>query len=622
MTNLTKYKLVTALRLKGIFTGERRFTGGNKTVTGASVDRVGISAAQTGMDNPASGESYASSSPWAPPAVNDDVWKRRVFKRGITRFRRRLRLIKKSFRFLIVMIRELQSDRYSNDEKLAMLMNFQPWKDEDLDDHRRKRSERELFQLHKEQAKLIQSILVDELTNLGFCHHVTRGDRKYIRERVRVTRVDVSPFAYIYHIGRTPFSVKKTEMAQDWVSTEIAARLGKKTRHELDLYGLRYTVEIGSTLSIPDFVPFSEIDSMPKNLPPLAFFVGRSTNGAPVYRNLAEGPHMIVAGSSGGGKSNMANCIACTYLMRKTPDVIRMVFFDLKGGIEFSHFAGVPHLFDLSHEKWSNGGIIEYPDDVIPALNALFDECHRRLAKLKAAKKKNIAEYNRGKYAKNRLPYIVVFFDEYATTKKLVGDKAETILSNIANLSRSAGIHFVLATQYPKAEIINTAISVNFPWRVAFNMSTGASQSVLGNWDAFGLSPTGRAIFQSSEGEITVQTPRITNSAVMAIVSAAKSGGIVSEMASVDIEELLAWAINNTGGKLDRDTLFNQFKDKITQAALNDLLKSTENQIFEVQGVLYTVLPPRGQNARRMELVTEPGRSDDGANDKQQTTGE
>src|SRR6185369_11354208 len=100
----------------------------------------------------------------------------------------------------------------------------------------------------------------------------------------------------------------------------------------------------------------------------------------------------------------------------------------------------------------------------------------------------------------NRLPYLIGIFDEYTTARKLAGAEVETLLSVIANLSRAAGIHFIIGTQYPKAEILSTLISVNFPWRIAFNMPPSASSSVLGNWNASGLTPVGRAILQTSEG--------------------------------------------------------------------------------------------------------------------------
>jgi DNA segregation ATPase FtsK/SpoIIIE-like protein len=235
-----------------------------------------------------------------------------------------------------------------------------------------------------------------------------------------------------------------------------------------------------------------------------------------------------------------------------------------------------------------------------------------RLGKLKKAKVKNINEYNRGK--KNRIPYIVVFFDEWASTKKLVGAEAETILSNIANLSRSAGIHFILATQYPKAEIINTTISVNFPWRIAFNMGSGASQSVLGDWGAFGLSPVGRAVLLTMEGQMQIQTPRITNQNVVDVTQEARTGiKMTKNMENIDERDLLEWSINNAGGKLDFQTLINQFKGKVTSAGLLELLKTMDGQIFSVNDVMYRVVNGVGNLPRHMEIAEESGMPEENA---------
>jgi DNA segregation ATPase FtsK/SpoIIIE-like protein len=288
--------------------------------------------------------------------------------------------------------------------------------------------------------------------------------------------------------------------------------------------------------------------------------------------------------------------------------------------VEFSHFEGIPHLWPMSDKKdWSTTGIVEYPSDVIPALKVLFDECMTRLGKLKKAKFKNINEYNLGK--KNRIPYIVVFFDEWASTKKLVGAEAETILSNIANLSRSAGIHFILATQYPKAEIINTTISVNFPWRIAFNMGSGASQSVLGDWGAFGLSPVGRAVLLTMEGQIQIQTPRITNQNVVDVTQEARTGiKMTKNMENIDANDILEWAIKYAGGKLDQDTLFNQFKGKITFTSMLAMLKGMDDQTFAVQETIYRVVPGVGNLPRRMEIAEEGGVSEENVNHKSQIT--
>lgn len=598
------------LRIFSRSSGKKLFEGGSSELSGGDQPAVGYDVPQVGTDADSTGTSFEVNSDAMPYANNDDVWRKRFMKRGMSRLRRRIRKVRVLARSLFAYLALFRSPKLSLDEKIIMAKRFRHWKDAELDQHRRDKEAEKLFDFHKQQAKITKVRIIEVLTNLGFCYHITKNERKYIKKKITITQVDVSPYAYTYHITRVPFGVKLTEIAQDWVTTELAASIGKKIRYDLDLYGLRITIEVGSTLSIPNFVGFGDLDDkhiMPKNLPPLAFWAGLTSNGAPVYRNLADAPHMIIAGSSGGGKSNMENTIACTLIRNNPPERVRMVFFDLKGGVEFSHFEGIPHLWPMSNDKeWSTTGIVEFPTDVIPALNVLFAECMSRLTKLKKQKVKNVNEFNRGKLPKNRIPYIVVFFDEWASTKKLVGNEAENILSNIANLSRSAGIHFILSTQYPKAEIINTTISVNFPWRIAFNMGSGASQSVLGDWGAFGLSPVGRAVLLTMEGQQQIQTPRITNQNVMDVTQEARTGiKNTKDMQNVDAQDILEWALNNVGGKLDGDTLFNQFKGKITFAALIELLRSMDNELFDVQGTMYRVIPGVGNLARRMEIAEE-----------------
>lgn len=559
------------------------------------------------MDGEMIGGSFEVHSDIVPLADNDDVWRVRFKKRGMTRFKRTLAQLRRVNRKALRFLAQLTNPKLSTDEKSRMLFSLRELTPDELDELRRKRDERKLFLFHKQQAQLVEKQLIEILTNLGFCHYVTHNDRKIIKSRVKIARVDVSPYAYVYHITAVPFGVKKTDMSQDWVATEIASSIGKKVRHELDLFGLRYTVEVGSTLSIPNFASFSDFERMPKNMPPLAFFAGLTTNGSPVFRNLADAPHMIVAGQTGGGKSNFLNSIICGYLLRQSPARVQLLLFDLKGGVEFDAFYGVPHLWNRAKDV---DGIIEYPEQIIPALTAVLEETNRRLALLKKSKKKNIAEYNRGKHESNVLPYIIGIFDEYTTARKLAGEKVETILSTIANLSRAAGIHFIIGTQYPKAEILSTLISVNFPWRIAFNMSTAASQSVLGSWDAVGLTPIGRAIMQTSDGLVYLQTPRITSSTINSIVRDVIDGKGEITVRTIDPEEVIEFALNNTEGRLTHETIFNQFKERITDYALRDLLKSMEQREFDINGTMYKVMPGYANVPRRLEIV-ESGKPED-----------
>ena len=596
---LSKFNLRFALRLNKH--GKRGwFAGSSVEGSGTSRDMTGTNRNIEGVDKGKSGGSFEIHSDIVPIADNDDVWRVRFKKRGMTKLKRYIVRLRRLMRKVMHFLSQFANPKLGADEKMMMLFSLRELKPDEIEVLRRDKETAKLFQFHRQQAKLLEPQLIEILTNLGFCHHVTHNDKKIIKHRVKVSKVDVSPFAYIYHINAVPFGVKKTDMSQDWVATEIASTIGKKVRHELDLYGLRYTVEVGSTLSIPNFASFADFERMPKSMPPLAFFAGLTTNGSPVFRNLADAPHMIVAGQTGGGKSNWLNGIICGYLLRQSPARVKLVLFDLKGGVEFDSFYGIPHLWDGAQDV---DGIIEYPEQIVPALEAILVETNRRLGLLKKSKKKNIAEYNRGKHESNVLPYIIGIFDEYTTARKLAGDKVETILSTIANLSRAAGIHFIIGTQYPKAEILSTLISVNFPWRIAFNMSTAASQSVMGSWDAVGLTPIGRAIMSTSDGLTYLQTPRITSSTINSIVRDVIDGKGEITVRTIDPEEIMEWAQNNTGGKLDKETIFNQFKERITSHALNDLLRSMENKQFEIEGTLYTVKPGYSNVARRMELV-------------------
>lgn len=615
-SSISRYSLRYALRIVR-HAGYRLLGASQNEQSGTARAVDGLSSHSLGADGGRIGASVDQHSDLVPIADNDDVNKVRFKRRkGYTKLKRLFVRIRRGIRALMAYLEDVTDPKLSLDEKIRKARDPKGFNDNALEEHRRHKEEMRLFRFHRDQARIVERQLIDVLTNLKFCQYVQKEDKVYIKRRCKVRAAQISPYAYTYNI-ETPFGVKKTEMATDMTVNEIAATIGKKVRFDLDTNGLRYTVEVGSTLSVPNFVTFKDFDAMPKNRPPLSFFAGQTTNGSPVYRDLTDAPHMIVAGQTGGGKSNLLNGIICGLISRQPSTTIQLILFDLKGGVEFDPFYGIPHLWKHADDK---DGIIEYPDQILPALEAVKRECDRRLALLKKGKVKNIGEYNRGKHPKNRIPYIVAIFDEYTTARKMVGEKVETLLAAIANVSRAAGIHFIIGTQYPKADVLSTLISVNFPWRVAFNMTPAASQSVLGSWDASGLTPVGRAILQTSEGQIYIQTPRITNSTITSIVNAVKSGAVEITVNTVDAEELIGWALNNTGGKLERDTLFNQFKERITVAALNDLLRSMENKQFDISGLYYVVNPPAGNVARRVELI-EGSESPDFSNEIQQTTG-
>jgi S-DNA-T family DNA segregation ATPase FtsK/SpoIIIE len=631
MTNFLSRRYSSRIAL-GIFkrlTGQRGVGIQSSDISQASTDVMRADAPMTAnaveaLTAMSADEAYDAT----PYAVNDDPYKIRFRKMGITRIKRMWRRFVEFIKNVLAFIADLRSEKFTSGEKMVMLSKMRRWHPDDLDEHRRTKQEREIFMLHKKPAKLIEERIIEKLTQLRFCHFVTKNDQVHVKKRIKFGYANISPFAYVYMVQTLPFGVKMTEIAQEWVTNELSATVNKKVRIELNQWGLRITVEVASTLSIPNFVQFKDmIDNFPKTAAPLAFAVGMTTNGSPVYRNLADAPHMIIAGSTGGGKSNSENVILTSILHRNDPRLVKCVLFDMKGGVEFNYYEGIPHLLQMSmpekigkekdgtekviRRAWSQDGIIERKHDVIPALEWLLAECERRLAIIKNAKVKNIQEYNRGKRIDKKLPHIVVGFDEWAVIRKSeFGKEAQMLVGELGNISRSTGYNIILCTQYPNAEILDPTISVNFDWRLAFNMTTGASQSVLGgSWDAAGLYPVGRAIFHTSEGNLQVQTPRITNGNIEAIVEGIKTGATnVAGMMGVDLIEIFQWSLNNASGKLDVETVFNQYRERISKDNIRSLLKSSDGKIYDVQGTLYKVVNTvGGQRARHLELAEGEG---------------
>ena len=520
-----------------------------------------------------------------PIAENDDFWKQQIRRRWLTWAERRAR--RNSRRWTVKAWRAIK--KKVRREKTAA----------ELADQAEQEERKKLEKFHQEQARWTERILRETLTRLQFSRMETKEGAMKVIDEVKFDIIKFSPLAYYYHVGHYPHGVSIVDMSTPEVCTNLAAMVGHRVRVDSDFsIGLVYTVEIGSTMGIPDFVSFGEMmEVFPKNLPDLAFPVGVTSNGRRVYRALEEFPHLLVAGSTGKGKSNEINAIVCALLMRNSPEKMRMMLIDLKGGVEFDIFSGIPHLVEIDD---AHGDIVESVDNVIPALEWIIKEGERRLRKLKRAKKKNIAEYN-NRRQKNRLPRLVMVIDELAMISlSPIQKEAENKLMRITNLYRAAGIHVILATQTPKKEILSTLISANFPNRMAFGMPKYASQVVLGNWSAAGLEPVGRMILQINDEEIQVQAPRITEKSVESVIAMAKGESDEAVLHSLDALEILHYALKNLSGDLKIRDLYAHFQDRIARDELLKMLQDLDGLHFIVDGTSYQILPGAGTQPRKM----------------------
>ncbi|GIX30796.1 MAG: hypothetical protein KatS3mg124_1268 [Porticoccaceae bacterium] len=248
---------------------------------------------------------------------------------------------------------------------------------------------------------------------------------------------------------------------------------------------------------------------------PLTLALGCDIAGQPVVADLAKMPHLLVAGTTGSGKSVGINAMLLSLLYKATPEQVRLILVDPKM-LELSVYEGIPHLL---------APVITDMKDAASGLRWCVGEMERRYQLMAALGVRNIAGYNRkveeaqragrplvdprpsddpeAAPTLGRLPYIVVVIDEFADMMMIVGKKVEQLIARIAQKARAAGIHLILATQRPSVDVITGLIKANIPSRIAFQVSSkvdsrtildqGGAEQLLGHGDMLYL-PAGTSV--------------------------------------------------------------------------------------------------------------------------------
>ena len=211
---------------------------------------------------------------------------------------------------------------------------------------------------------------------------------------------------------------------------------------------------------------------------PLEFAVGRDSEGRPVIADLAKMPHLLVAGATGSGKSVMINSLIMSILMRDTPKQVRLILIDPKR-VEFSGYNGLPHLYVP---------VVTEPRQAASALQWAVSEMERRLKVFARAGARNIGAYNEmcvsGKLAEmdnppEPMPFMVIIIDELSDLMMVAGKDVEASIVRIAQLARAAGIHLVLATQRPSANVVTGLIKSNIETRIALSVASSIDSRVI-----------------------------------------------------------------------------------------------------------------------------------------------
>ncbi len=252
----------------------------------------------------------------------------------------------------------------------------------------------------------------------------------------------------------------------------------------------------------------------PEKTSPLVAWLGKGIDGNPVWTDLAKMPHVLVAGTTGSGKSACVNGILSSILMQASPNEVRLVLVDPKQ-VELNHYENVPHLLTP---------VVTSPRLAANVLSNLIGEMETRYGIMSEARCRNLVELNRYRKKKGDapLPHILCVIDELADLMMVAPAEVEDSIIRLAQKSRATGIHLVLATQRPSTDIITGTIKVNIPSRIAFAVSSqtdsrvildqGGAESLLGQGDML-FRGAGSSKLQRVQGAFITEEEiaRITN---------------------------------------------------------------------------------------------------------------
>lgn len=467
----------------------------------------------------------------------------------------------------------------------------------------------ELFQekRFRQEARIIEQLLLDEFAKTPGCHYVWydgKGHRRVEIPRFQRSGIDADSHWFLLAASQKerfgwrsllPYSVKINDLTSESTLENLSVAVGRQVevRRTADNTQIYFRVNrLDSPDGLPKYFvyrkmfelyPERERDLMPF---PLGVFENRRVRWA----NLAENPHVLVAGKTQHGKSNFLNCMISTWIQMHSPAELRLVLVDFKGGVEFSHFKDVPHLW---------GDFVKSAPELMPRLREIRKVINERLALLEASGKKDIYAYNTAVDESHRLPHIVIFMDEMQTItgKAKWTRQVHHSIATIAMLGRAPGVHLVLCTQHPSKETIPTAIKGQMALLVLFLMSQHTAMTLFSETAPSHLPPhvAGRASIASGMEISEAQTPFIDVAAIadavkFAIdhfkpVSAAApalpagteddADDIDAVHPGIDESDLIQIALDNFGGDLKVRRIFDQLKTShtVTLSRIGEMAK-------------------------------------------------
>jgi S-DNA-T family DNA segregation ATPase FtsK/SpoIIIE len=323
----------------------------------------------------------------------------------------------------------------------------------------------------------------------------------------------------------------------------------------------------------PNLVTLGDIyDDLPATSSPLSVWLGKDISGQSVWTDLARMPHILIAGTTGSGKSGCINTILTSVLLRSTPDEVRMILIDPKR-IELNYYESIPHLLTP---------VVSSPKEAASVLRNVVAEMERRYERLSAVRARNLAEANRALRSRGEstLPYLLVVIDELADLMMISPQEVEDAVIRLAQKSRAVGIHLVLATQRPSVDVITGMIKANVPSRIAFAVSSqtdsrvildqAGAESLLGQGDML-FKPLGTSRLQRVQGAF------VTEEEIALIVEQCRA------QRAQELDESLLEAPETSGESEDVEGDFDPDEDPLLEKAIEVVVQTQTASVSLLQ---------------------------------------
>ncbi len=326
-------------------------------------------------------------------------------------------------------------------------------------------------------------------------------------------------------------------------SARVSVIPGKNT------VGIEIPNETRESVSLREIISYEKFQKKDVKLP---IALGKSISGMPIVGDLTTMPHLLIAGTTGSGKSVCINTIIVSLLYKLNPDLCKFILIDPKM-LELSTYEGIPHLLTP---------VITDAKKATSALAWTVKEMNSRYKLMSKVGVRNIDGYN----AKHKLkmPYIVVVVDEMSDLMLVAGKEIENYIQKLSQMARAAGIHIIMATQRPSVDVITGTIKANFPTRISFQVSSKIdSRTILGEQGAEQLLGKGDMLFMSSANRIVrIHGPFVSENEIEKITNSIRAQGEPDYMDEVTaLETTGSTSVGESDG--DEDELYTQAVDII-----------------------------------------------------------